>query len=95
VIVSAWQWIAIVLSVGVTWIVYWLRSLAVSYEITSQRFWKDIHDFFGIADSAGQNTSQESRDLLKVRYLSPEWTLPSGLQQGPMPNVPAQKLNTA
>jgi membrane protein YdbS with pleckstrin-like domain len=37
VIVSAWQWIAIVLTLGGAWIVYWLRSLAVSYEITSQR----------------------------------------------------------
>jgi uncharacterized membrane protein YdbT with pleckstrin-like domain len=37
VIVSAWQWIAIALTLGVAWVVYWLRSLAVSYEITSQR----------------------------------------------------------
>jgi uncharacterized membrane protein YdbT with pleckstrin-like domain len=37
VIVSAWQWIAIVLTLGVAWIVYWLRSLSVTYEITSQR----------------------------------------------------------
>src|SRR2546421_11080540 len=34
---SAWQWIAVVLTLGIAFIVYWIRSLSVSYEITSQR----------------------------------------------------------
>src|SRR6204780_4697882 len=37
VICSAWQWIAIVLTVGIAGLVYWLRSVGVRYEITSQR----------------------------------------------------------
>jgi uncharacterized membrane protein YdbT with pleckstrin-like domain len=37
VITSAWQWIAVVITLGLFWIVYWLRSLSTTYEITSQR----------------------------------------------------------
>jgi uncharacterized membrane protein YdbT with pleckstrin-like domain len=37
VIYSAWQWIAIVLTLGIAWIVYWMQSVALTYEITSQR----------------------------------------------------------
>ena len=37
VIHSAWQWIAVVLTVGIALIPYWLKSLATNYEITSQR----------------------------------------------------------
>jgi uncharacterized membrane protein YdbT with pleckstrin-like domain len=37
VIFSAWQWIAVVLTLGLGWIYYWLKSLGTSYEITSQR----------------------------------------------------------
>ena len=34
---SAWQWIAVVLTLGIALLFYWLRSLATTYEITSQR----------------------------------------------------------
>ena len=34
---SAWQWIAVVMTLGIAWIVYWLKSLATTYEITTQR----------------------------------------------------------
>ncbi len=37
VIYSAWQWIPVVLTLGLGWIYYWLVSLSTSYEITSQR----------------------------------------------------------
>jgi len=37
VIHSAWQWIAVVLTLGIALIFYWLKSLATTYEITSQR----------------------------------------------------------
>ena len=37
VIYSAWQWIAVVLTLGVALVFYWLKSLATTYEITSQR----------------------------------------------------------
>ena len=37
VIYSAWQWIIVVITLGLGWIYYWLKSLDTSYEITSQR----------------------------------------------------------
>jgi membrane protein YdbS with pleckstrin-like domain len=37
VIYSAWQWIAVVLTLGIAFIFYWIKSLATTYEITSQR----------------------------------------------------------
>ena len=37
VIYSAWQWIVVVVTLGLGWIYYWLQSLGTSYEITSQR----------------------------------------------------------
>jgi membrane protein YdbS with pleckstrin-like domain len=37
VIYSAWQWIFVVLTLGIAAVFYWLKSLATTYEITSQR----------------------------------------------------------
>ena len=37
VIYSAWQWIVVMLTLGLGWIYYWLQSLGTGYEITSQR----------------------------------------------------------
>jgi membrane protein YdbS with pleckstrin-like domain len=37
VIYSAWQWIAVVLTLGIALVYYWFKSLATTYEITSQR----------------------------------------------------------
>ena len=37
VIYSAWQWIAIILTLGIAFVYYWIRSLSNTYEITSQR----------------------------------------------------------
>ena len=45
---------------------------------------KAIYQFFGIAESTGQNKSKEVRDVLKMGPLSPEWTLPSRLADNPM-----------
>lgn len=45
---------------------------------------KVIYEFFGIAESTGQNKSKEIRDLLKMGSMSPEWTLPSRLADNPM-----------
>ena len=36
-IYSAWQWVAVVLSLGIALAVYWVRSLSTRYEITTQR----------------------------------------------------------
>lgn len=37
VIYSAWQWIAVVLTLGIALVFFWVKSLATTYEITSQR----------------------------------------------------------
>ena len=37
VIYNAWQWMAVVFTVGIAWIFYWIMSLDTTYEITSQR----------------------------------------------------------
>jgi uncharacterized membrane protein YdbT with pleckstrin-like domain len=37
VIHSAWQWIAVVMTLGIALVFYWIKSLATTYEITSQR----------------------------------------------------------
>jgi uncharacterized membrane protein YdbT with pleckstrin-like domain len=37
VIYSAWQWVVVLLTLGLGWIYYWLKSLSTRFEITSQR----------------------------------------------------------
>jgi uncharacterized membrane protein YdbT with pleckstrin-like domain len=37
VIHSAWQWLAVVCTLGLAYIYYWIQSLATRYEITTQR----------------------------------------------------------
>ena len=37
VITSAWQWLAVVFTLGMGWLIYWIRSLSTTYEITTQR----------------------------------------------------------
>ncbi len=45
---------------------------------------KGIYEFFGVAESTGQNKSREIREVLNMGPLSPEWTLPSRLADNPM-----------
>jgi membrane protein YdbS with pleckstrin-like domain len=37
VIYSAWQWLAVVFTLGIAWLVYWFKSRSLTYNITSQR----------------------------------------------------------
>jgi uncharacterized membrane protein YdbT with pleckstrin-like domain len=37
VIYSAWQWIAILLTLGIAYIYYWLHSIGITYQISTQR----------------------------------------------------------
>jgi len=37
VIYSAWQWLAVICTLGIAYLFYWIRSIATSYEITTQR----------------------------------------------------------
>jgi len=43
-----------------------------------------IYEFFGIAESTGQNKSKEIREVLKMGVFSPDWTLPSQLAMNPL-----------
>jgi hypothetical protein len=44
----------------------------------------DIYSYFGVAPTTGQSKSKEVRDLLKMHQFSPEWTLPSKIEQNPL-----------
>ena len=48
---SAWQWIAVFLTLGIAFVFYWLKSLATSYEITTQRVRIERGIFSKIKDS--------------------------------------------
>jgi uncharacterized membrane protein YdbT with pleckstrin-like domain len=37
VIYSVWQWLVVLVTLGIALVYYWLKSLATTYEITSQR----------------------------------------------------------
>ena len=37
IVYSAWQWIAVVFTIGLAYIYYWIQSLSTNYEITTQR----------------------------------------------------------
>ena len=43
-----------------------------------------LYEFFGIAESTGQNKSKEIREALGMGPMSPEWTLPSRLADNPL-----------
>ena len=34
---SVWQWLLVVVTLGIAYLVYWIRNLSVRYEITTQR----------------------------------------------------------
>jgi membrane protein YdbS with pleckstrin-like domain len=37
VIYTCWQWVAVVVTLGIAFVVYWIRSISTTYEITTQR----------------------------------------------------------
>src|SRR5690349_13600571 len=37
VIYSAWQWILVVVTIGIGWLVLWMKSRAITFRITTQR----------------------------------------------------------
>jgi membrane protein YdbS with pleckstrin-like domain len=37
VIYSAWQWLAVIFTLGIAYLVYWISSASTTYEITTQR----------------------------------------------------------
>jgi uncharacterized membrane protein YdbT with pleckstrin-like domain len=37
VIYNFWQWLAVILTFGLAYLVYWIRSISTNYEITTQR----------------------------------------------------------
>jgi uncharacterized membrane protein YdbT with pleckstrin-like domain len=63
-IYSAWQWIAVVLTLGIAYLYYLSKSIAVTYEITSQRIKVERGIFSTVKDSVELFTI-EHFDLLK------------------------------
>lgn len=45
---------------------------------------KPLFEFFGIAESTGQNKSRQIREAFGMGPMSPEWTLPSRLADNPL-----------
>jgi hypothetical protein len=43
-----------------------------------------IYSAFGVAQGTGQGKSKQVRDALRMEQMSPEWTLPSRLDDNPM-----------
>ncbi|MDE2297722.1 MAG: PH domain-containing protein, partial [Burkholderiales bacterium] len=37
VIYNFWQWLAVIFTVGIAYVVYWIRSTSTTYEMTTQR----------------------------------------------------------
>lgn len=37
VIYTFWQWIAVIFTLGIAYLVYWIRSISTTYEVTTQR----------------------------------------------------------
>ena len=48
---SAWQWMAVFLTLGIAFVFYWIKSLATTYEITTQRVRIERGIFSKIKDS--------------------------------------------
>ena len=44
----------------------------------------DVDKTFGVSSGTGQGKSKTIRDMLKIRAFSPEWTLPSRMDDNPM-----------
>jgi uncharacterized membrane protein YdbT with pleckstrin-like domain len=51
VIVSAAHWLLVVVTLGIAWIVFWIRSIATRYEITTQRVRIERGVFSKVKDS--------------------------------------------
>lgn len=37
VVYSAWQWILVVVTIGIAWLVLWMKSRAITFRVTTQR----------------------------------------------------------
>ena len=46
---------------------------------------RTIYEHFGVAASTGQNHSKKVADLLDIHHFEPRWTLPSLLEESPIP----------
>jgi Domain of unknown function (DUF6398) len=44
----------------------------------------DVDQAFGVSEATGSAKSMAIRDLLRIDRLSPEWTLPSRMEDNPL-----------
>jgi len=51
VIYTAWQWLAVVVTLGIAYVYYWIHSLSTTYEITSQRVRIELGIFSKVKES--------------------------------------------
>ena len=60
VIFSAWQWVAVVITLGIAYIYYWVQSLSTTYEVTTQRV---------RIESGILSKSKESVELFRIDHF--------------------------
>jgi uncharacterized membrane protein YdbT with pleckstrin-like domain len=60
VIYNFWQWLAVILTLGIAYLVYWIRSISTKYEITTQR----VRIERGIL-----STSKENIELFRIDHF--------------------------
>ena len=60
VIYSFWQWFVVVITLGLGYLVYWVQSLATSYQITSQRVMVERGIF---------SKNKESMELFRIDHF--------------------------
>ncbi len=60
VIYSVWQWIAVLLTFGIAYLYYWVKSISTTYEVTTQRVRIEV----GILSKA-----KESVELFRIDHF--------------------------
>ena len=68
---------------GIVRVVGWVNFLGDPSQPHHMKM-TDIDEGFGVSEATGSAKSKAIRDLLKIRPLDPEWTLPSRMEQNPM-----------
>jgi hypothetical protein len=68
---------------GIVRVVGWVNFLGDPSQPHHMKM-TDIDEGFGVSEATGSAKSMAIRDLLKLRRLDPEWTLPSRMDRNPM-----------
>ena len=45
---------------------------------------KELYEKFGVSGGTGSTKSKQIRDIMKLSYFDPDWTLPSKMEENPL-----------